>query len=81
MSLNFYGQDVASYVNPLIGTAGMGHCFPGACAPFGIVQLSPDTDTIPHNVNGKYTGKVYAYCAGYKYEDKTIDRFSHTNLS
>lgn len=81
LSLNFYGQDVASYVNPLIGTAGMGHCFPGACAPFGIVQLSPDTDTIPHNVNGKYTGKVYAYCAGYQYEDKTIVGFSHTHLS
>ena len=35
------------YVNPMIGTDGMGHTFPGACVPFGIVQLSPDTDTIP----------------------------------
>ena len=42
------------YVNPMIGTDGMGHTFPGACVPFGIVQLSPDTDTIPHNVNGTY---------------------------
>ena len=33
------------YVNPIIGTDGMGHTFPGACVPFGIVQLSPDTDT------------------------------------
>ena len=41
------------YVNPMIGTDGMGHTFPGACAPFGIVQLSPDTDTIPHNIAGK----------------------------
>ena len=40
------------HVNPIIGTDGMGHTFPGACVPFGIVQLSPDTDTIPHNVNG-----------------------------
>ena len=40
-------DDKASYVNPMIGTEGMGHTFPGACAPFGIVQLSPDTDTIP----------------------------------
>ena len=24
-------------VNPLIGTDGMGHTFPGACVPFGIV--------------------------------------------
>jgi len=74
-------QDAASYVNPMIGTAGMGHCFPGACAPFGIVQLSPETDTIPHNINGKYVGKVYEYCAGYQYEDPTIVGFSHTHLS
>ena len=40
------------FVNPMIGTEGMGHTFPGACAPFGIVQLSPETDTIPHNVDG-----------------------------
>jgi len=80
-SINVNAQDVASYVNPMIGTAGMGHCFPGACAPFGIVQLSPDTDTIPHNVNGKYSGKVYDYCAGYQYGDNTIVGFSHTHLS
>lgn len=89
LSMNAFAQgssvgeehDVASYVNPFIGTAGMGHCFPGACAPFGLVQLSPDTDTIPHSVNGKYTGKVYDYCSGYQYEDKTIVGFSHTHLS
>ena len=46
------------YVNPIIGTDGMGHTFPGACVPFGIVQLSPDTDTIPHNLNGVYQKKV-----------------------
>ena len=39
-------QALVDYVNPMIGTAGMGHCFPGACAPFGFVQLSPETDTI-----------------------------------
>ena len=43
-----------SFVNPFIGTDGMGHTFPGACYPFGGVQVSPDTDTIPHNINGKY---------------------------
>ena len=69
------------YVNPIIGTNGMGHTFPGACAPFGIVQLSPETDTIPHNVDGRYQGKVYEYCAGYQYRDKTIVGFSHTHLS
>lgn len=68
-------------VNPIIGTDGMGHTFPGACVPFGIVQLSPDTDTIPHNVNGVYQAKVYEYCAGYQYHDKTIVGFSHTHMS
>ena len=69
------------YVNPMIGTDGMGHTFPGACAPFGIVQLSPDTDTIPHNIDGKYQKKVYEYCAGYQYHDTTIVGFSHTHFS
>lgn len=74
-------NNLTAYVNPMIGTSGMGHTFPGACAPFGIVQLSPETDTIPHNVNGKYQGKVYEYCAGYQHEDPTIVGFSHTHLS
>ena len=72
---------VNQYVNPFIGTTGMGHCFPGACVPFGAVQLSPDTDTIPHNIDGEYQTKVYDYCAGYQYEDPTIVGFSHTHLS
>ena len=57
----WYGADaqVSRYVNPMIGTTGMGHCFPGACAPFGAVQLSPDTDTIPHNISGKYQPRAY----------------------
>ena len=74
-------QSPLSYVNPIIGTNGMGHTFPGACVPFGIVQLSPETDTIPHNVDGRYQGKVYEYCAGYQHRDKTIVGFSHTHLS
>lgn len=37
------GSDSLSrWVNPMIGTNGMGHTFPGACYPFGIVQLSPE---------------------------------------
>ena len=74
-------EDLTRYVNPLIGTREMGHVFPGACVPFGMVQLSPDTDTIPYAVNGKYTGTVYRYCAGYQYNDKTIVGFSHTHFS
>ncbi|HLP54646.1 MAG TPA: GH92 family glycosyl hydrolase [Fluviicola sp.] len=74
-------QNLVKYVKPIIGTEKMGHTYPGATVPFGAVQLSPDTDTIPYEVNGKYNGEVYKYCAGYKYEDKTIVGFSHTHLS
>ena len=59
----------------------MGHTYPGATVPFGAVQLSPETDTISYEINGKYNGDVYKYCAGYKYEDQTIVGFSHTHLS
>ena len=69
------------YVNPMIGTDGMGHTFPGACVPFGAVQLSPDTDTTPHNIDGKYQSDVYKYCAGYQYADTSIVGFSHTHMS
>ncbi len=71
----------SSYVNPMIGTNGMGHTFPGACYPFGLVQLSPDTDCQPHSINGAYNRKAYEYCAGYRYDDPTIVGFSHTHLS
>ncbi len=74
-------REAVDYVNTFIGTSGMGHTFPGACAPFGAVQLSPDTDTIPHNVDRKYQPEVYSYCAGYRYDDPTIVGFSHTHLS
>ena len=71
----------AAYVNPMIGTDGMGHTFPGACVPFGAVQLSPDTGNVPHNINGVYQKDTYRYCAGYNYQDSTIIGFSHTHLS
>lgn len=74
-------QNLLKYVKPLIGTEKMGHTYPGPTVPFGAVQLSPETDTIPYEVNGKYNGSVYKYCAGYKYEDKTITGFSHTHFS
>jgi len=31
--------------NPMVGTGGHGHTFPGAIYPHGMVQLSPDTRT------------------------------------
>ncbi|WP_461088616.1 GH92 family glycosyl hydrolase [Spirosoma gilvum] len=79
--LSFAQQNLVPYVHPLIGTEKMGHTFPGATVPFGAVQLSPDSDTLSYEFNGKYNGDVYRYCAGYKYEDKTIVGFSHTHFS
>lgn len=83
-SLHFKAQKfekLYQYVNPFIGTEKMGHTYPGATAPFGAVQLSPETDTITYELNGKYNGEVYKYCAGYRYEDKTIVGFSSTHFS
>ncbi|WP_082505065.1 GH92 family glycosyl hydrolase [Chryseobacterium sp. Leaf405] len=74
-------EKLYQYVNPLIGTEKMGHTYPGATAPFGAIQLSPETDTISYELNGKYNGDVYKYCAGYRYEDKTIVGFSSTHFS
>ena len=62
--------DYASLVNPLIGTDGKGNVYPGAQAPFGMVQLSPD--------NGQ---PGWDWIAGYFYPDSTIAGFSHTHLS
>lgn len=76
-----FAQSPSSYVNPMIGTDGMGHTFPGACVPFGAVQLSPDTDNVPHNIDGVYQKKTYEYCAGYRWQDSTIVGFSHTHFS
>jgi len=72
------GQTVSSpidAVDPFIGTGGEGHTFPGATAPFGMVQLSPDTDTTCE------IRACYGHAAGYRYEDPTIQGFSHTHFS
>jgi predicted alpha-1,2-mannosidase len=74
-------KELIDWVNPFIGTERMGHTFPGATVPFGSIQLSPDTDTIPFAIEGKYNPKVYEYCAGYQYTDNTIVGFSHTHFS
>ena len=83
LSATSFGQqsDLLQYVNPFIGTDRMGHTYPGATVPFGMVQLSPDTDTIPYATDGKYNKDVYKYCAGYQYGDSTIVGFSHTHFS
>lgn len=69
--------DYARYVNPFVGTkpggpdfgtgGGAGNTFPGAVAPFGMVQWSPDTDR--------------SQPGGYYYDDDKIRGFSLTHLS
>lgn len=80
-----FAQEIENYidfVNPLIGTQNMGHTFPGATAPFGMVQLSPETNQVPmYNAEGQYNKKTYEYCAGYQYGDSTIFGFAHTHMS
>ena len=61
---------LSQLVNTLIGTDWVGNVYPGASAPFGMVQLSPD--------NGR---AGWDYIAGYFYPDSTIAGFSHTHLS
>ena len=74
--------DYTQFVNPLIGTSKMGHVFPGATAPFGMVQLSPQTNfELMFQKDGSYNSKTYEYCAGYQFRDSTIIGFSHTNMS
>ena len=67
------------YANPMIGTGGEGHTYPGATVPFGLVQLSPDTSNRLYK--GNFTECCYPWAAGYRYEDKVILGFSHTHFS
>lgn len=57
--------DPAGLVNPFVGTQNFGNTFPGASAPFGMVQVSPDT-------GGQ---------GGYDYQQDKIHGFSQTHLS
>lgn len=70
------------YVNPMIGTKNMGHTFPGAAVPFGMVQLSPETNKLKmFTADGSYNAEAYRYCSGYQFDDTTIFGFSHTHFS
>lgn len=60
---------LTQYVDPIIGTGGHGHTFPGATVPFGMVQLSPD--------NGK---QGWDWVSGYNYSSDYINGFSHLHL-
>ena len=57
-------------VNIFTGTSGDGHTHPAAVCPFALVQAGPDT--------GRGT---WAYCSGYRYEDKCVEMFSQTHLN
>jgi predicted alpha-1,2-mannosidase len=75
-------RDYARHVNPMVGTHRMGHTFPGATVPFGMVQVSPDTRRLSmFDAKGRYVPEVYRYCSGYQYGDSTIYGFSHTHFS
>jgi len=70
LSAQLHAQNLIHKVNPFIGTGGHGHTYPGATAPFGMVQLSPDT-----RLEG------WDGCGGYHYDDSVCYGFSHTHLS
>ena len=61
---------LGQYVDPMIGTSGHSHTFPGATTPFGMIQLSP--------TNGF---KNWDWCAGYHYSDTIIKGFAHNHIS
>ncbi len=58
------------YVRPLVGTKGEGNTYPGAVAPFGMLQLSPDTED-----------SLWETASGYEYSDSSIMGFSLTHLN
>lgn len=70
---------LSSYVNPFIGAStsmeaggsyhGLGKTFPGATAPYGMVQVSPNT------ITGGDNGP------GYSYEHTSIEGFAFTQMS
>ncbi|MFE1949478.1 GH92 family glycosyl hydrolase [Streptomyces sp. NPDC059524] len=62
-----FAADPTTLVDTSIGNNGDGTTFPGASTPFGMVQLSPDTQL------NKY--------ASYDYAQDSILGFSHTHLS
>src|ERR1700753_3102871 len=62
-------------VNPLIGTANGGNVFPGATAPFGMVQFSPEESPDPKRA------RPIAAPGGYEHHLDRIRGFSLTHVS
>jgi predicted alpha-1,2-mannosidase len=61
-------------VDPFIGTGAEGHTYPGATVPFGMVQVSPETEV-------REFRDSFPWAAGYRYGDETILGFAHTHFS
>ncbi|MDY8138389.1 GH92 family glycosyl hydrolase [Aquimarina sp. 2201CG5-10] len=70
IEVNVRETNVIEFVDPFIGTGGHGHTYPGATAPFGMVQVSPDNGT-----------SGWDWCSGYHYSDSLTIGFSHLHLS
>ncbi|MGA7521107.1 MAG: GH92 family glycosyl hydrolase [Acidobacteriaceae bacterium] len=74
-------EEALEDVLPIVGTGWHGHMFPGAVAPFGMVQVSPDTSGAPEaKWNGQSDITGWDHCSGYHYPDNYILGFSHTHL-
>ncbi|MGI4744553.1 MAG: GH92 family glycosyl hydrolase [Janthinobacterium lividum] len=67
--------DLTASVNTLIGTSNGGNVFPGAVAPFGMVQFSPE------ETPGPKSHRPIAAPGGYQYDLDRIRGFSMTNVS
>jgi putative alpha-1,2-mannosidase len=63
-------NQLSDYVRPFVGAKGEGNTYPGPSAPFGMIQISPDTDITNWDTD-----------SGYEYSDPTIQGFSLTHLS
>lgn len=69
-------KDLTIWVDPFIGSSSLdslslpSNTFPGVTIPFGMVQLSPDTQN-----------DIFNTCSGYQWKDSIIYGFSHTHLS
>jgi predicted alpha-1,2-mannosidase len=61
---------LSDHIRPFVGTQGEGNTYPGPSAPFGMIQLSPDTDR-----------DLWETASGYEYSDTSIMGFTLTHLT
>lgn len=70
LAISAVSADNLKYVDPMIGTDGIGHTFPAATVPFSMVQVGPTN-----------TFKGWNWCSGYHYSDPDIKGFAHDFIS